>query len=431
MIVQLLLTVPSIAMRPEPSCENTFSFSGKRYLDANTSCVPIRDGSSGKLNCCHDNSTGENELNDTVHGTFACKILCASTISAHQTGLLLVSCMMEDEAIGQLRQKLEATNVLMRYDYAWKEAEFSKCSSRMTGVACRLLYLQALWKLKSMFSTTHSNKFEADVDTKSLSLYPTVYVECTEFPKFTEHVVEACRLMDFQIILDRKQAPQADVLFFYVPPPSEKISDNPYEIVEQILDLCESHKGSEKIAQTPMLCFLAGDSELLPISSSDALNTGRSLAEMAITQTLNPILKGKGYENAAHFAIEFVRPKQSHISDADDSKNIQLEALMTRFGCSSSNLMHQTEKWKIYVQNDPIIGSYLERINRSDLVDENEEETAYWEQIAKSKACDTCHSIHENLFRCTGCRKAVYCSQSCQKDAWKLHKHICKAGKIA
>lgn len=46
MIVQLLLTVPSIAMRPEPSCENTFSFRGVgpisiRYSDGTSSSMVI------------------------------------------------------------------------------------------------------------------------------------------------------------------------------------------------------------------------------------------------------------------------------------------------------------------------------------------------------------------------------------------------------
>ncbi|KAJ6471789.1 hypothetical protein C8R47DRAFT_743816 [Mycena vitilis] len=33
------------------------------------------------------------------------------------------------------------------------------------------------------------------------------------------------------------------------------------------------------------------------------------------------------------------------------------------------------------------------------------------------------------LFLCSGCGKAVYCSRTCQKDAWKSHKSACRGGK--
>ena len=41
-----------------------------------------------------------------------------------------------------------------------------------------------------------------------------------------------------------------------------------------------------------------------------------------------------------------------------------------------------------------------------------------------------CHQCREyiearNAMRCSGCRKAVYCSKACQKKAWQLHKTKC------
>ncbi|KAJ7672473.1 hypothetical protein DFH06DRAFT_979898, partial [Mycena polygramma] len=34
------------------------------------------------------------------------------------------------------------------------------------------------------------------------------------------------------------------------------------------------------------------------------------------------------------------------------------------------------------------------------------------------------------LFLCSGCGKAVYCSRTCQKDAWKSHRSACRDGKV-
>ncbi|KAL0591596.1 hypothetical protein ABG067_001194 [Albugo candida] len=306
----------------------------------------------------------------------------------------------------------------------------------MTGVVCRLLYLQALWKLKSTNATSHSPEYHLGEDTEQSSVYITVYAASSDYPKFTEHVAEACKLMDFNIIVDRQEAPQADIIFLYIPPSLEDITDDQYKTIEEILDLCEEFsspkEGSQRTLQTPTLCILTGDSELLPIETNEECNRGRDLAELAITQRLNPILEGRGYESAALFAVEFLRsthPQNEHDPNTEASKNLnhfQLETLMTRFGCSSSNLMHHNEKWKIYVHKDSVVSSYLAQDNRSGEAVENDDEQAYWEQISKSKACDSCHSIQTNLLRCTGCRNAVYCSQSCQKEAWKFHKHTCK-----
>eukprot|EP00879_Flechtneria_rotunda_P025373 GHRR01026960.1.p1 GENE.GHRR01026960.1~~GHRR01026960.1.p1 ORF type:complete len:375 (+),score=144.68 GHRR01026960.1:95-1219(+) len=43
--------------------------------------------------------------------------------------------------------------------------------------------------------------------------------------------------------------------------------------------------------------------------------------------------------------------------------------------------------------------------------------------------CDFCHKDpgkQELLLRCSRCRKARYCSRTCQKQAWPQHKHDCK-----
>ncbi|PIL27075.1 hypothetical protein GSI_10214 [Ganoderma sinense ZZ0214-1] len=46
-----------------------------------------------------------------------------------------------------------------------------------------------------------------------------------------------------------------------------------------------------------------------------------------------------------------------------------------------------------------------------------------------AESCDRCkkkETAERKLMRCTGCRKAVYCSRECQKSDWKTHKLRCK-----
>eukprot|EP00986_Skeletonema_menzelii_P002932 scaffold848_cov153-Skeletonema_menzelii.AAC.13 len=42
------------------------------------------------------------------------------------------------------------------------------------------------------------------------------------------------------------------------------------------------------------------------------------------------------------------------------------------------------------------------------------------------KGCDNCGNRLKPLSKCTGCRKASYCSRECQVQAWKMHKPECK-----
>ena len=42
------------------------------------------------------------------------------------------------------------------------------------------------------------------------------------------------------------------------------------------------------------------------------------------------------------------------------------------------------------------------------------------------KGCDNCGNRLKPLSKCSGCRKASYCSRECQVQAWKLHKPECK-----
>eukprot|EP00928_Gymnodinium_smaydae_P057527 TRINITY_DN40764_c0_g1_i1.p1 TRINITY_DN40764_c0_g1~~TRINITY_DN40764_c0_g1_i1.p1 ORF type:complete len:465 (-),score=126.67 TRINITY_DN40764_c0_g1_i1:112-1506(-) len=40
--------------------------------------------------------------------------------------------------------------------------------------------------------------------------------------------------------------------------------------------------------------------------------------------------------------------------------------------------------------------------------------------------CDQCYEKAEKIYRCSQCQAAVYCSQDCQRRAWKCHKTVCK-----
>ena len=44
--------------------------------------------------------------------------------------------------------------------------------------------------------------------------------------------------------------------------------------------------------------------------------------------------------------------------------------------------------------------------------------------VRGSSRCAKCGAIGE-MFRCSRCRKAMYCSKDCQRNHWKIHKPTC------
>ncbi|KAI1090424.1 hypothetical protein F5B19DRAFT_494476 [Rostrohypoxylon terebratum] len=43
-----------------------------------------------------------------------------------------------------------------------------------------------------------------------------------------------------------------------------------------------------------------------------------------------------------------------------------------------------------------------------------------------SNACLSCRDFESNLFRCTRCKMARYCSKDCQRYDWMVHKRVCE-----
>lgn len=52
------------------------------------------------------------------------------------------------------------------------------------------------------------------------------------------------------------------------------------------------------------------------------------------------------------------------------------------------------------------------------------------EQIKQCGSCDKWENVGdpERFKRCARCKKMYYCSQACQKNAWKWHKSVCQEG---
>jgi hypothetical protein len=58
----------------------------------------------------------------------------------------------------------------------------------------------------------------------------------------------------------------------------------------------------------------------------------------------------------------------------------------------------------------------------------DEEKKALRSQLEAKKGlyCVNCSKEMSKIYRCSRCNVATYCGASCQKEAWKEHKKICK-----
>ncbi|ETN09504.1 hypothetical protein PPTG_22887 [Phytophthora nicotianae INRA-310] len=312
-------------------------------------------------------------------------------------------------ALAPWRERLVASKVFMRYDYAWKETEFQQAEHRITGIGCRLLYLHASWV--ETYNHTTGSISSSGPRTK-------VFIEANGFPEFQERVSKSCELMSYDIVSDPLDA---DLVFVYVAPPGERRNaDNQYKTFQTVVEHSKALPDNEK----PMFCFLLGDADFLPLPKTEEDENMRSLSDFAISQEFAPIAREADYGSVAQFAVEFVPASQESLSNEfKEDKTRKLDSLMSRFGCVGQNLMHHTEKWEFYAPCESVFCHGEE--DPKGVTHPSEEDTMFWFNETKGKTCDQCHAPSEKLSKCARCRDAVYCSRDCQKAAWKLHKRLC------
>ncbi|KAJ0410554.1 hypothetical protein ATCC90586_006578 [Pythium insidiosum] len=312
------------------------------------------------------------------------------------------------------RERLVAANVLMRYDYAWKEKEFLRCEHRTTGVVCRLLYLLHMYQhvaceMRSRVQVV-DNDDAPDGSTSDAPL--TVAIQANGYAEFAEPIEAACRLMAVTVV---EQPQDAQLVFVYVPPHGETRAgaDDPYE---PFVSTTTHHQARATPAdRRPIFCFLLGEAAFLAPPATAEVERLRGLSGFAISQQLTPRLQSAQYASIAHFAVEFTPSTVKNTTDRS-----QLGELMTQFGCMEHNMMHQNEKWELYAFQDSVLAA-----EDGDATQPSEDEARFWLELARGKTCDHCHALQDKLSRCSRCSQALYCSRDCQRAAWKLHKQLC------
>ncbi|TMW56971.1 hypothetical protein Poli38472_002896 [Pythium oligandrum] len=322
--------------------------------------------------------------------------------------------MAEDgsDRVTTARERLVAANLFMRYDYAWKANEFKQCTSRLTGVTCRILYLYTVWQHAAETKRTKIQLDTENAESAAVSSPRNVYIDANGYPEFEHQVVTACELMGFDVITNQDERAQANLVFVYISPHGEERVDDQYAGFQSITQHHESI--ATETEQRPIFCFLLGEADFLEPPATTETERLRGLSGFAISQRFTPILQEAQYSSAAHFAVEFVPQVVK-----DQSERGQLNDLMNQFGCMDHNMIHHTEKWELYAPTESLF------CQDEDVTQADEDEARFWLELTKGKTCDQCHEAHEKLFKCSRCTSAFYCSRDCQKVAWKLHKQLC------
>lgn len=301
------------------------------------------------------------------------------------------------------RARLQAANVLMRYDYAWKEVEFARAASRLTGVACRLLYQFALWRFA---------RFRRDDALAHAADAIAVAVEANGFDAFHEQITAAALSMGCRVLATSDNVLSADVVFVYVAPPGEARVEPTAQFAafQRIAD--SAHVAVDEL---PVLCCLLGEADFLAPPSDDETERLRGLSDFALSQQLQPHVAAAKYASVAQFAVEYT-PGLTPAAGDQDAKQQTLEMLMADFHCDDRNLMHFTEKWDVYAPATSALASREE---------EDDDDALYWLAYAKDRTCQCCHKAAAKLAACARCHNVRYCSRECQRADWRLHKRLC------
>jgi hypothetical protein len=304
-----------------------------------------------------------------------------------------------------------------------KAPEFGQAESRMTGVACRLLYLHTMWRAIAATKQTTPPSNDASSEQSASPRRPKVVVDANGYAPFHDEIVRACELMDCDVIDQAAQDPhalaQAQLVFVYVSPHGEERVENQYATFQAITAYHKDH--ATPADARPLFCFLLGEAAFLEPPANAEAERLRGLSGFAISQRFTPLLSEASYESIAQFAVEYT-PAVLPVTRDDMSD------LMSRFGCMDHNIMHDVEKWGFYGFAE---SSFLVHDKDEDQEDGNgvttasEDEVRYWLEFAQTRACNQCHTWQEKLLRCGRCGHAWYCSRDCQKTAWKLHKRLC------
>lgn len=92
-----------------------------------------------------------------------------------------------------------------------------------------------------------------------------------------------------------------------------------------------------------------------------------------------------------------------------------------------TNCTFQAMSYQVFVTTDKGRGlKSLKNLNSGDKILDENPVICILSNKVRGQLCDNCFEPKDHLLRCSLCRFARYCGQSCQKQAWKFHRFECK-----
>lgn len=95
-------------------------------------------------------------------------------------------------------------------------------------------------------------------------------------------------------------------------------------------------------------------------------------------------------------------------------------------GCVACSKICENDKWYLHVKFVKLGGWTSIRATCSENCQKKiiKEETDDIEFRYQCRNCQKCSE--KKLKKCSACRKALYCNETCQKEHWSIHKNSCK-----